>query len=557
MGEDEVGTVRTLTAYRELITSHIREHKGRVVDTPGDNLLADFASVVSAVQCAVEIQQELRTRNAELPEGRKMEFRIGINLGDVIVEGERIYGNGVNIAARVEGLADGGGICISGKVHDEIKGKVALGYEYLGEQEVKNIAEPVRVYRVNLEKPDTKPPELPTKTSIAVLPFKNLSDDTQQEYFSDGITEDIITALARIRQFFVIARNSTFAYKETSPDVRQVAKELGARYILEGSVRKSANRVRISVQLIEGITGYHVWAERYDRDLEDVFAVQDEITQTVVGAIEPELVKSELHRARIKPPENLHARDSYYRGMWHLNRRTKEDLTEARRLFERATELDPNFGPAYVGIVTTYRQQRISGYTERNSESAFRAARKAVELDDEDSSAHLALGVVYLTEGDAVAAIAEYEIAIQLNPSSAWAYHNLGSVLTRSGRAEEGIPYLHTALRLSPKDTLSSPRVHSRLAAAHLYLKQHEEAVAWGRRATRRANISWGPYAYLISALGHLGRADEARRVHENLKRRHPDVTLTLTFTRESQMVLDTDYLSHYLEGLRKAGVPE
>ena len=471
MAEEEVATIHTLTAYRELMESLIQQHRGRVVDTPGDNLLAEFGSVVDAVQCAVEIQRELNTRNAELPETRKMEFRIGINLGDVIVEGERIYGDGVNIAARVEGLADGGGICISRKVHDEIKSKLALGYEYLGEQEVKNITEPVRVYRINLEKPDTKPLEQPTRLSIAVLPFNNLSGDPEQEYFSDGITEDIITALSRIRRFFVIARHSTFAYKGTSPDVRQVAKELGVRYLLEGSVRKAARRVRISAQLIEGTTGNHVWAERYDRDLEDVFAVQDEITQTVVSAIEPELVKSELHRARIKPPENLHAQDCYYRGMWHLYRRTKEDYTEARRLFERSTELDPNFGPAFVGIVETYRQQSIAGYTQRDSESAFRAARKAVELDDADSSAHLALGDVYVTEGDAVAAIAEYETAIQLNPSFAWAYHNLGAVLTHSGRAEEGIAYLHTALRLSPKDTLSSPRVPGRLSAAHLYLK--------------------------------------------------------------------------------------
>jgi len=232
-------------------------------------------------------------------------------------------------------------------------------------------------------------------------------------------------------------------------------------------------------------------------------------------------------------------------------------LTEARRLFERATELDPNFGPAFVGIVMTYHQQRLNGYTERDSERVFRAARKAVELDDEDSSAHFALGLAYMTEGDAAAAIAEYRSAIQFNSSSAWAYHNLGSALTRSGRAEEGIPYLQTALRLSPKDTLSSPRVPSRLTAAHLYLKQHEEAVAWGREATRRANISWAPYAYLISALGHLGRADEARRVNEELKRRHPNITLTLTFVREHQTVIDPDFLSHYLEGLRKAGVPK
>ncbi len=557
MAEDEVATIRTLTAYRELMASLIQQHRGRVVDTPGDNMLAEFGSVVDAVTCAVEVQRELGERNTELPDQRKMEFRIGINLGDVVVEGERIYGDGVNIAARVEGLADGGGICISGKVHDEVKSKLALGYEYLGEQEVKNIAEPVRVYRISLEKPDAKPLELPTKPSIAVLPFKNLSGDPEQEYFSDGITEDIITALSRIRQFFVIARNSTFAYKGTSPDVRQVAKELGARYILEGSVRKAAGRVRISAQLIEGSTGNHVWAERYDRDLEDVFAVQDEITQTVVGAIEPELVKSELHRARIKPPEDLHARDCYYRGVWHLNRRTKEDFTEARRLFERATELDPNYGPAYAGIVENYFYQRISGYTERDSESAFRAARKAVELDDEDSSAHLALGRVYHTEGDTVAAIAEYETAIQLNPSSAWAHYNLGAGLIHSGRAEVAIPHLYTALRLSPKDTLSSPRVHGRLLAAHLYLKQHEEAVASGRKATRSGNIAWVSWADLISALGHLGRANEARRVYEDLNRRHPDITLTMTFAREQKNVSNPDYKSHYLEGLRKAGVPE
>jgi len=558
MGEDEVATIRTLTAYRELITSLIREHKGRVVDTPGDNLLADFVSVVDSVQCAVRIQQELTTKNAELPDNRKMEFRIGINLGDVIVDGERIYGDGVNIAARVENLAEGGGICTSGTVYEQIKNKLALAYESLGEHTVKNIAEPVQVYRINLQKPDTKPLDLPTKPSIAVLPFKNLSGDPEQEYFSDGITEDIITALSRIRQFFVIARNSTFAYKGTSPDVRWVAKELGVRYLLEGSVRKSANRVRISAQLIEGTTGKHVWAERYDRGLEDVFAVQDEITQTVVGAIEPELAKFEQDRARIKPTEDLQAQDCYYRGMWHLNRRTKEDLTEARRLFERATELDPNFAPAFVGIVTTYFHERIAGVTGRDSERAFRAARKAVELDEEDSNAHTALGIVYLTEGDFVAAIAQHETAIQLNPSSARAYHELARTLTHSGKAEEAIPHLHTALRLSPQDTFSGPfNVHAQLGLAHLSLKQHEEAVASGRKSIRKANTSWGPYAILISALGHLGQADGARRVHEELKRRHPDITVTLTFARDNFTQLHPNYQSYFLEGLRKAGVPE
>ena len=262
MGEDEVATIRTLTAYRELMASLIEQHHGRVVDTPGDNLLAEFGSVVDTVTCAVEVQRELAQRNAALPDQRKMEFRIGINLGDVVLEGDRIYGDGVNIAARVEGLADGGGICISGKVHDEVKSKLPLGYEYLGEQEFKNIVERVRVYRIILEEPTAKLLDLPDKPSIAVLPFNNLSGDPEQEYFSDGITEDIITAVSRIRQFFVISRNSTFSYKGTSPDVRRVSKELGVRYVLEGSVRKAASRVRISAQLIEGTTGKHVWAER-------------------------------------------------------------------------------------------------------------------------------------------------------------------------------------------------------------------------------------------------------------------------------------------------------
>jgi pentatricopeptide repeat protein len=400
-----------------------------------------------------------------------------------------------------------------------------------------------------------------------VLPFTNLSSDPEQEYFSDGITEDIITALSRIRHFFVIARNSTFAYKGTSHDVRQVAKDLGARYVLEGSVRKSANRLRISAQLIEGTTGNHVWAERYDRGLEDVFAVQDEITQTVVGAIEPELEKSEQQRARLKPPENLQAQDCYYRGMWHLNRRTKEDFAEARQLFERATELDPNFGPAFVGIATTYVHERAggrrpepvpAGFTGQDSGGAFRAARKAVELDEDDSNAHTALGLVYMIEGDFATAIAQHETAIRLNPSSAWAYYNLARALNRSGMAEKAIPHLHTALRLSPQDTFSGPfNVHAQLSSAHLYLKQHEEAVASGRKAIRKAITNWPPYAILISALGHLGQADEARRVHEELKRRHPDITVTLTFTREHFTRPYPNYLSHFLEGLRKAGVPE
>ncbi len=435
MGTDEEETLRRLREYQDVIGRLIKEHQGRLVDAPGDALLADFGSVVDAVRCAVEVQKELAQRNAELPTDRRMDLRMGINLGDVIVDGDSLYGDGVNIAARLEPLAEGGGICISGTVYDQVKNKLDVGFLDLGEQKVKNIAQPVRAYQVSLEKPDARPLDLPDKPSIAVLPFDNLSGDPEQEYFSDGITEDIITGLSRIRWFFVIARNSTFAYKGSSPDVRQVAKELGVRYVLEGSVRKAAARVRISAQLIEGTTGNHLWAERYDRDLEDIFAVQDEITQTVVGAIEPELRKSEQHRARIKPSENLHAQDCYYRGMWHLNGRTKEHLAEARRQFERATELDPNLGPAFTGMAVTYSIERLSGFTEEDSERAFRAVHKAVKLDEGDADAHTALGFFYHIDGDTNAALAATETALRLNPSSTWAYHSLARVLIHSGKA--------------------------------------------------------------------------------------------------------------------------
>jgi len=424
-----------------------------VLDTPGDNLLAEFASVVDAVTCAVEVQRELGERNSELPDQRKMEFRIGINLGDVVVEGERIYGDGVNIAARVEGLADGGGICISGTVYEHVKNKLVLGYESLGEHTVKNIAEPVRVYRINLEKPGAKLLDLPDKPSIAVLPFNNLSGDPEQEYFADGITEDIITALSHIRQFFVIARNSTFTYKGKAVDVQAVAKDLGVRYVLEGSVRKAVNRVRISAQLIDGSTGNHLWAERYDRELADIFDVQDEITQTVAGAIEPELVKAEQQRAKKKPSERLDAWDCYHRGMWHISRRSKEDIAEARRLFERAAELDPTFGPAFQGIAAVAFYEFLSGISERNVEVGLRAARKAVELDDHDANAHTQLGHVYQMAGDAEAAIAEQEIAIQLNPSLAVAYYYLSRTKAYSGQAGEAIQHARSAIRLSPHDT--------------------------------------------------------------------------------------------------------
>ncbi len=557
MGEDEVATIRTLTAYRELIISLIQKYRGRVVDTPGDNLLAEFGSVVDAVSCAVEVQRELTQRNAELPNQRKMEFRIGINLGDVVVEGERIYGDGVNIAARVEGLADGGGICISGKVHDEIKRKLSFEYEYLGEKEVKNIAEPVRVYRINLEKPRAKPLDLPDKPSIAVLPFTNLSGDPEQEYFSDGITEDIITALSRIRQFFVIARNSTFAYKGTSPDVRRVTKELGVRYVLEGSVRKAAGRVRISAQLIEGTTGNHVCAERYDRDLEDVFAVQDEITQIVVGTIEPELAKAERERAKGKKNENLDSWDLYQRGMYFVQKRKKEDCDEARPLFEQAIESNPTFGAAFSGLALSHIFLVNYGWTdspEDHREKALLAARRAVELDDEDALVRAVLGVVHNGRREVDEAILELQTAVELNPSSAFAHLYLGTTLLFGfGKAQEAITHFDLAIRLSPHDPNLGVMI-GRIGLAYLHLGDYEQAVEYARKAARYPGTYSRP-AILVSALAHLGRDEEAKRARGELLRRRPD--FTCSFLKENTQIIFPDLVARMVEGLRKAGVPE
>ena len=412
MGEDEDATIRTLTTYRELMSTIIQKHRGRVVDSPGDNLLAEFLSVVDAVRCAVEVQEELRLRNAELPETRKMEFRIGINLGDVVEEGERIYGDGVNITARVEGLAEGGGICISGTVYDSIKNKLSLSYESLGEHTVKNIKDPVRVYRMRIgpgaaapgvskEKrhgvkrwqwtalaavvvlivgavviwnfyfslPSVEPASvekmaylLPDKPSIAVLPFVNMSGDPEQEYFSDGITEDLITDLSKISGLFIIARNSTFAYKGKPVKIQQVAEELGVHYVLEGSVRKAQERVRINAQLIDATTGHHIWAERYDGKLEDIFALQDKVTQKIVKELAVKLTMAERERVLRRETDNILAYEAYLKGSKHYGRFNPDDLTKAAFHFNKAIELDPNYGRAYAALALAYNRASDVGW---------------------------------------------------------------------------------------------------------------------------------------------------------------------------------------------------
>jgi TolB-like protein/Flp pilus assembly protein TadD len=564
MGDDEEATILTLTSYRKVMTALIQQHGGRVVDSPGDNLLAEFASAVDAVQGAVAIQRELKTRNAELPPNRQMEYRIGINVGDVVVEGERIYGDGVNIAARLESLADGGGICISGTTYDQVKNKLSLGYEYQGEQTVKNITDPVRVYKIgrksetaisSMSEEQAAMHPVPEKPSLAVLPFINMSRDPEQEYFSDGMTEDIITALSRIRWFFIIARNSTFAYKGHSVDVRKVAKELGVRYVLEGSVRKAGSRVRVTAQLIDGDTGKHVWANRYDREFDDVFSVQDELTETIVGALDPELGKAERERAKAKRPENLDAWDVYQRGLWHLYHYTKEDIEKAQKLFRQATLLDPNLGVAFSGLAEAFYFSLVYGHSdtpEHDREEALVAARTAVELDGEDAVAHSTLGRIYYVRREHDLAIAELQTALELNPSLAWAHYGVGAALVFSGRAREALPFLQTAMKLSPRD----PNMGSflvRMADAYLFMRNYDEAIAWAKKALRQQGFQWSRYAVLVSALGHLGRLEEANRALQELRTRRSD--FSIEFVQATHIIADAYDMSHYLDGLRKASV--
>ena len=429
MGEDEVATIRTLTAYREVMSGFIQHYRGRVIDSPGDNLLAEFVSVVDAVQCAVEIQGELQKKNVELPPSRRMEFRIGVNLGDVIVEGERIYGDGVNIAARLESLAVGGGICISGVVHEQVETKLPFAYTDLGEQSVKNIARPVRVFRVLLESREAVSVDdnsekvslpLPDKPSIAVLPFVNFSGDPEQEYFSDGMTEDLITDLSKLSGLFVISRNSVFLYKKKTVRPEQVSQELGVRYILEGSVRKAGNRVRITAQLIDATTGYHLWAERYDRELQDIFAVQDEVTQKIVAALQVKLTAGEQERVKRPPTKNLEAYDYFLRGLEYHAQRTQESNSHARQMFERAVQLDPHFAAAYALLGLTYLAELAFQWDQSPQviDKLLSLAQQAVTLDDSQPIAHEALAYAYLGKKQYAQAIAVAERAVALDSNN-------------------------------------------------------------------------------------------------------------------------------------------
>ncbi len=565
MRADEAGTLQRLTALRKgILEPLIADHRGRVVKLMGDGLLVEFVSLVDAVGCAVAWQAAVGEHEAEQLEEDRLSFRIGVNLGDVLVEGADIYGDGVNIAARLEGLAEPGGICLSGDAYRQVRGKVEAGFEDLGEREVKSLAEPLRVYRIAIKGPSPAPTPaatrllpLPDKPSIAVLPFDNLSGDEEQEFFADGMAEDIITSLSRYRSLFVIARNSTFAYKGQSPDLRELSRDLGVRYVLEGSVRKVGARIRVTAQLIEGATGNHIWAERYDRELNDIFAVQDEITQAIVAAIGPEINQAERERAQRLAPENLAVWESYQRGLWHIYRFNREDNAEAQQLFKRAVAAAPNFAPAQSGLTHALYFSFMHGYAENRPATlveAYDAGRQAVAADERDADAHFALGRILYLRHDLDTSIAEFEVAIAHNPNFAHAHIGLGTALLYAGLFDRAVESCDLAVRLSPND----PLLWLTLTVKGLALicsGQYEEAAEATRQATRHPNAAWTAPCILASALGHLGETARAEAALADVLRVKPD--LDADHLRQILPFRDPAHLDNIVDGLRKAGLSE
>ncbi|SLN74131.1 Transcriptional regulator HilA [Roseovarius albus] len=563
MGEDEAGTLAALKAHRiTLFDPTTKKFDGRIVKLMGDGVLVEFPSVVAAVECAVAVQRALAKEDSPI------KLRCGINLGDVIIEGDDIYGDGVNLAARLEALADPGGVCVSDIVYQSVHKNIEASFEDMGEQKLKNIDGKIRVWQWRFaaagqqsSSSETSTDEvlvIPEKPSIAVLPFDNMSDDAEQEYLADGLSEDLITALSKVRWFFVIARNSTFTYKGQAVDITKVGKELGVRYVLEGSVRKAGNRVRVTVQLIEAATGNHVWAERYDRQIEDIFDLQDEMTNTIVGAIEPELSAAERKRVAAKAPENLDAWESYQRGVWHMWKYEPDDLIAGLKLLKRATDLDPNFTLAYAYMSYIHYQKVVLGCSDNikdDLDAGMKAAQRALAIDDQDSVAYFAIGRIYMMQGQHDESIAALETAVKLNPSFAQAYHGLGMVFTLADRLEDAKASCLHSERLSPRDPIhwASTVVH---ALACVLSGDYIEGAHWARITIQNPrSTSYWPHAVMASSLAHLGQIDEARAEVALAIKEKPD--LTLSYLSEVLPTKKPNGLDPYLIGLRKAGLPE
>ncbi len=571
MGEDEEGTLAALRAVRrELGDPKIAEHRGRIVKTTGDGLLVEFASVVDAVRCAVEVQREMIARNAATPAQRRIEFRMGINLGDIIIEDGDIFGDGVNIAARLEALAEPGGVCLSAAAHEQVRDRLDLAFEDLGEQQVKNITRPVRVFAVRggprasgphaggTPAVQPTPLPLPDKPSLAVLPFQNMTADAEQEYFVDGMVEEITTAIARLPWLFVIARNSAFTYKGKPVDVKQVARELGVRYVLEGSVRKAGNRVRITGQLIDTATGAHIWADRFDGPLDDIFALQDQVASNVAGAIEPKLRQSEIERASRKPTANLTAYDLYLRALAQSYRFTEEGAAEAVVLARQALAIDPSYAPAAAMVASCRALQRFQGWGALSHEDiaeAIRLARQALEAerDDADTICQAAATLFRLT-GEAALAAAALDRALALNPNAAHAWMIRGHIHALRNQPEAAIEAVERARRLSPFDPYSFFYAVN-IAIAHLAARRFEQAIEWADRALHERPRLVGAMRLKAVALAHLGRLDEARV--ELGRALAIDPKLTIAGFRAYAHFMKPEVLELHVTGLRLAGLPE
>jgi TolB-like protein/DNA-binding winged helix-turn-helix (wHTH) protein len=558
MGQDEIGTLRRLTTCRAILDERIAAYHGRIFGSAGDSIVADFASAVDAVQCAIAFQGALAKEPAARLAGEEMRFRIGVHVGDVIVQGENLFGDGVNIAARLEALAEPGGICVSGAVRDQIGTKLPFAFTDRGEQQVKNIAQPVRAYHVRSESGASAvaPSPLPDKPSIAVLPFQNLSGDPEQDYFADGMVEEITTALSKIRWFFVIARNSTFAYKGRAVDVRQVARELGVRYVLEGSVRKSGNRVRVSGQLIYAATGNHVWAEHYDRELADIFAVQDEITERVVAAIEPELYAAEHFRSQRKPPESLDAWECVIRALSSLGHGTTAAVTAAEALCRRALAIAPGYGQAHslLAWVLVRGAARLGGDIRTVLPEAMAEARTALALDERDPWAHMALGMVLWRTRRHGETERAFRRALELNPNFALAHACLGLPLAVRGQCEEAVKSAKHALLLSPNDRIVGARSSEAIAHAYFGAGRYADCVAWARTAIENAPEFQIAHRLLIAAAAMQGDVTAASEALATLLRLWPNLSLARVSQNTAYI---GDMAERLIKGLRKAGLSE
>lgn len=605
MGEDEDATIRTLTTYRDLMSTLIQKHRGRVVDSPGDNLLAEFGSVVDAVRCAVEVQEELRIRNAELPENRRMHFRIGVNLGDVVEEEGRIYGDGVNITARVEGLAEGGGICISGTVYDSIKSKLSLSYEPMGEHTVKNITEPVRVYRmrvgpdaaalgVSKEKkllakrwqwaalsamvflilgalavwnfyfrlPSIEPASvekmaysLPEKPSIAVLAFDNLSGEPNQDYFADGIAEDIITQLSQIHNLFVIARNSSFSYKGKKVKVQQVAEDLGVRYVLDGSVQKSGHQVRISAQLVDAMTGKHLWADRYDRELKDVFAVQDDISRKVVTELAVKLTEGEFERVMQQGTQNRKAWTHYRNAVEQFRRFKKSANVKSRELSEQAIGLDANYSQAYSLLSWTYAFPVRMGWSSSPAEDLKKAeelANKASGLDSSNPDVQNVLGFIYMLRGQYDKAIIQGKRAVELAPNVAETYALLALSQNFAGHHNDAIDSTLKAMRLAP---FYPPWYVALIGRSYFMAERFEEALESFNRYLEKKPDARGSPVWVAATYSAMGQPEKARAEAEIILKKRP--TFSLEAFRKAYPYKNKADWDRLLAFAREAGLPE